>query len=561
MKRRALQHWFGLLTVVALATSCRSHLPLCQDECEAAPAAGAGAGPTDEMAAGEGGQAGAPPECVKSSECTNRLACDGEERCARGSCEPGQPVSCPHPGMRCDEEAGGDCVFDPPSPWLVVGQGETLGGLPTSQLGKEPLITLASRPPSRALGFVSASVGNNGSFALAVSHEEEFLRSTQYFRFEAGLPSELRPLPDVPDLIEALREPLVSPDSSFALIFDRATGIYLAPLADRSRPTVLFPLEPGVEHDAAFCEEPSTFWRYDGASVTLESAADALPSRPLGGSTTPKFSVEKRFVVLTIDDPPGVLVTPCSIEGANTVYEGAWGPIIAPGSTAVLVQLEAGQKLYSLEDPRVELWSSSVRLTDPSFSSDGSHLVGSVDEVLHVADLREPSGPPVSLGLPEGARLAEVWMDEGYLRFVGKRAALFWLPGEGGEVGTLFWQPLDPSRKRRALLSELALADLDFFLSGRDVDQIFVTVRRDDGQHLKRIRLDTVQAELEELFTLPAVTRLELAPDGSGLAVVGRPTSQVPSALYWAAIDRDGEVQQPVIVSQNSLNFAFQPWP
>jgi hypothetical protein len=575
MKRRAVERWWwGSMTVVAMAASCRDHVPVCGGmECEASLVSMAGAGPREQATAGQAGQAGqagrgeAAPECSSDADCDNHLICDGKEHCRDGSCEPGDPVGCPNLAMHCEEDASEHCVFDTPSPWLVVGEGDKLAGLPTSELGKqERLVTLAGRPASRGLGFAGAMVGKSGRFALSVALEEEFLMSVRYFRFGPGLPSELQLVPDVPDLLETFREPVVSADSRFALIFDDATGIYLAPLADPRQPTFSFPVELGEYYEASFCEEPGTFWRYGNAGVSIVRAtADGPETRQLGGDDTPAFSWEKRFLVLPLSEPAGVLVTTCSIEGVDTVIAAAWGAVIAPGSSALLVNVEdGGQKLFSLEDPeaRVELWSSSVPLADAAFSSDGARLVGSVDDVLHVADLRKPDQPATSFGLPVGATFVDAEREEnGYQDLVGKLAALVWVPIEGTEDRELFWQPLDLSQERQSLLFKEQSSSLDFFISKNDVDGVFMADHVGEREQVWRLRLDTQEPALEELFTVDtSINRIEVAPDGSGLALLTA-SSLLQSNLYWAAIDRAGKVQEPVSLSSHAYNFAFQPWP
>jgi hypothetical protein len=533
----------------------------------------AGAGPSEQATAGEAGRAVVEPGCSRDGECSNGLACDGEERCNDGSCEPGEPIVCPHAALHCEEDAAERCAFDTPSPWLVVGRGETLEGLPTTEIGKqiergEPisLINLATRPPSRSLGFAGAMVGTSGPFALAAAVEEEFLLSAQSFRFGPGLPSELQLVPDVPDVLDTLDEPLISSDSRFAVMFDRG-GFYLASLADRRQPTFLFPREPYDYYEPSFCEESGTFWRDDDTGLSIVTATAAGPeSRRIEASSSAAFSWEKRFVVVETDEASKVLVTPCSIAGTNTVYEAAWSPVIGPGSQTLLLSLASGgQKLFSLADPQaqIELWSSSIELVSASFSSDGAHLVGLVDDTLHVAELNDASRPPMSLGLPAEASLVTVYPygANGWQDLIGKNAALVWIPTEDGEGRELFWQPLNPTQARQSLLVDPDSSSVDILLSHHDFGQVFIAVQDIGLQHLKRVRLDTEEPELEELFTLGSETvAVEVAPDGSGLVVLAN-SELIFSDLYWAALDSDGKVSPPVLISDHTFNYAFQPWP
>lgn len=565
MSSRAAERWWALMMLVSVAASCRSHRALCQGvECNPPPAAGTGpVGAT----AGAAGQAGATGLCSSHAECSNGVACDGEERCSDGGCQPGDPVACAYPALHCEEDASERCVFDEPSPWLVISRGETLEGLPTRELGK-PLITLASRPPSRALGYAATLVAA-GPFAVAVALEEEFLYGAQYLRFGRGLPSKLQRLPDVPDLIaDSFDAPLLSPDSRYVLVVDDATGMYVAPLEDRRRATYYFPLEKGKVYEAGFCEKPGTFWQRDQAGLSVVTlSSEAISSRLLEVSGTPRPSWEKRFIVLETSRPKGVLVTPCTVDGESTFYEGAYDPVIGPGSeTLLLSSLEAGaQKLYSLDvpDAKVQLWSSSVRLEGATFSPDGAHLVGSVEDQLHVADLNDAARAPVPVGAPPGASLASADDNEngGSLNMVGSTAALIWVPTGEGESRELSWQPLAPPLDAQTLFSDPHSDSVSVWISQRDVNQAFIGVHDGERYLLKRVRLDTEQPKVEDLFALDSdIQRVQLAPDGSGLAVLA-PTELLRSDVYWAAFDADGKLERPSLISEHAYTFSFQALP
>jgi hypothetical protein len=556
--------------VVVSATSCRSHAPLCRGiACEEAFLAGAG--PGEPSVAGEAGQAGAPAEavaaheCSRAAECSNARVCDGVESCEDGQCVAGEALVCLHEEMHCEEDTDERCVFNTPSPWLVVARGETLEGLPTSRLGKEAnLIVLAARQRSRGFGFALALFGSSGPFALSVAAEEEGLDSVRYLRFGRGLPSELRLLPDVPDLLESWELPLISPDSRFALLLDKASGNYLASLEDPRQPTLRFERTPYAD-EPSFCQEPATFWHDSATTLTIVSrTADGVESRSIEASSLPAFSWERRYIVAETDEPAGVIVTRCSVAGTNTLYEDASSPVIAPGSRAVLMNAANGMKLYSLDDPdaRVELWSSSLQLAFPCFSSDGAHLVGSVDGTHYVAALNDPSRPAEAFGLPANASfvsfLPDGRRDRQYL--IGKSAALVWVPAEDGVGRELVWQPLNPSRERESLLVDPDSSHVDVLVSQHDVDQAFIVSKDAVLQHLKRVRLDAEQPELEDLFALDTDIRVvELAPDGSGLAVRGL-DGIVSSKLYWAGLGRNGKLQAPLMIADKVINFSFQPW-
>jgi hypothetical protein len=553
------------MMIAGAAASCRSHWPLCRGVACHAPQA-AGAGPA-EAAAGEAGQAVPAPACSSDAECSNALACDGQERCSEDGCQPGDPVACPYPALHCEEDASEPCVFDTPSPWLVIARGETLEGLPTSELGKQKLIPLASRPPSRGLGYAGTLVAA-GPFAVPVALEEEFLYRAQYLRFGRGLPSKLQLLPDVPDLIDSLDAPLLSPDSRYVLVIDDATGMYMAPLEDRRQATYFFPREEGSVYQAGFCEDSRTFWRRDQAGLSVVTLTDeATSSRLLEASGTPLWSWQKRFLVLETTEPTGVLVTPCTADGESTFYDGAYEPVIGPGSETLLLSFEAGgQTLYSLDPPdaKRELWSNgSVRIESATFSPDGAHVVGWVEDQLCVADLNDAGQRPAALGVPSSASLASAKESENgeYMNLVGNTAALIWVPTEDGEGRELYWQPLAPSLKPQSLFSDPRADSVNVRISQHDVNQAFIVLRDGELYLLKRLRLDTEKPEVEDLFALDSdINRVELAPDGSGLAVLAL-SEPLQSNVYWAAFEADGKADRPALVSDDSYSFSFQALP
>jgi hypothetical protein len=560
--------WTGML--LAIVSSCRSHESFCSgDDCNAVGAAGTAGdgGDAGQASAGQAGTEPAPP-CRRDRDCQNDSICDGQERCTERGCEPGAPHQCPLDSMLCDDEEPELCLFEVPSPWLVLGDGEKLIGLPASELGKRPLLTLATHAGTRAFGYMGAFFSTDGKVAISISAEEEFLFTLQYLRFGRGLPSELLRMPDVPIVVDTYDGPALAPDSSYALVHDDVTGTFLAPLQDANAPTLRFPPGPTGVAEAGFCEAAPSFWQIDesGATSIVTPVGDGVEAVTIAAEGAPAFSWENRFVVQNAVSGPGVVVSRCSPDATSTVFAGAQSPIIGPGSRSLLVSSEGlGLSLYSLEDPeqRVVLWSShDARLDDPRFSASGGHLVGEIDDVLHVADLSEPKARPASLGLPASTSIEEVSLSSSFVPLIGDSALLATLPSVDDVPGALVWQALAPGQKSVVLLPPERAADAEILLSQHDTNEVFIAEQLEGARdQLHRLRLDTARPQLETLFTLEGdITHVERAPDGSGLALMVDGLD-LRSSVWWVPLARGGSVETPILLSEKAWGMSFQPQP
>lgn len=561
--------WAGV--VLAILSSCRSHESVCSGgNCNDQGAGNAGtAGDGGDSGQARAGQAGAEtaPPCRRDRDCQNQSICDGQERCTERGCEPGAPYECPLDSMLCNDDEPELCLFEASSPWLVLGDGEKLTGLPASELGKRPLLTLATHAGTRAFGYLGAAFSSDGKVAISVSAEEEFLYTLQYLRFGRALPSELLRIPDVPIVVKTSYGADLAPDSSYALVSDDVTGTFLAPLLAPDAPTLLFPPGPTGVAEAAFCEAAPSFWQIDesGATSIVTPVGDGVEAVTLAAEGEPAFSWESRFVVQNAVPGPGVVVSRCSPDATSTVFADAQSPLIGPGSRSLLVSEGLGLSLYSLDDPerRVELWSSQdVPLDDPRFSASGGHLVGAIDDVLYVVDLSEPRASPASLGLPASTSIEEVSFSSSFVALIGDSALLVRLPSVDDLPGALVWQSLTPGEEPVVLLPPERAADAHMMLSQHDTNEVFIAEQLEGARdQLHRLRLDTSQPQLETLFTLEGdITRLERAPDGSGLALMVE-ALDLRSGVWWVPLARDGSVETPILLSEKAWGMSFQPRP
>ncbi len=108
-----MRTYLPAFVAIFLATaSCSS------DEFESGSSGGSsGAAGASGSAGAGGGTGGLPASCTDSSECDDKLACNGKETCEKGKCVAGTAVSCPNPDPahcvgECTEAGGGNttCV-------------------------------------------------------------------------------------------------------------------------------------------------------------------------------------------------------------------------------------------------------------------------------------------------------------------------------------------------------------------------------------------------------------------------------------------------------------------
>jgi hypothetical protein len=262
---------------------------------------------------------------------------------------------------------------------------------------------------------------------------------------------------------------------------------------------------------------------------------------------------------------PGVVVSRCSPDATSTVFVGAQSPVIGPGSRSLLVSEGLGLSLYSLDDPerRVELWSSQdVLLDEPRFSASGGHLVGAIDDVLHVVDLSEPKARPASLGLPASTSIEEVSFSSSFVALIGDSALLATLPSLDDLPGALVWQALTPQQESVVLLPPERAAGAHIVLSQHDTNEVFIAEQLAGARdQLHRLRLDTARPQLETLFTLEGdIGHIERAPDGSGLALMVDGLD-LRSGVWWVPLARDGSVETPILLSVKAWGMSFQPLP
>jgi hypothetical protein len=555
---------------MASAASCRSYEEVCDETTCRDDAAGGYAGAPGSDEGEPSGAAGAAPEpeCRRDGDCANEYACDGVERCVSGRCEEGEALQCDH-GTSCVEAARERCVYEVPSPWLLVTGTESLRGLPVAELGKRELITLAERPREQVLqGFERVFWPADGKVAVVRSFEREFGYRLELLRFGTGVPGPIVPLPDVPNWGDFYEAPRFSRDSTRALVVDGYGGVYLVDLTQAATPTRLV-APPNAVARVEFCSD-STSWLQQASDTSLWAQArladGAIDTRQLAGSW-PSLSPDGRWVALELvdeeDETIGVQLLACAADSWSVDYPEARSASFSSDSQLLLLQLTGGPvKVLSLENPRdpVEIWSDpeASDWEEPHFSTGAqgtvvAYLKGEDDSLRFVDPWTGAEVPDREL--PPNTALAAS----------GTSSLLLWSNTTSGAPRDLLWHSLTPNVPSVLVLSDPNDEATEIWSCPPAPDAVLLGRRLPGAEQteLMFLRFDGERAELGQLETLMtvqgAISSVIWAIDGSG-AAIGTQGALIDNTLYWLPWSAEGP-GEPVEIAEKALTVEFQPWP
>jgi hypothetical protein len=558
------------MLVTVAGVGCRSHEEVCDETTCGNDAVGGGAGAPGMDGSEPSGAAGAAPEpeCRVDLDCANDSTCDGVERCVRGQCEDGEVVACDH-GTGCVEAGRERCVYEVPSPWLLVTGTDSLRGLPVAELGKRDLITLVDRPREEVLqGFERVFWPADGKVALVRSFEREFGYRLELLRFGAGVPGPIVPLPDVPNWGDFYEAPRISRDSTRALVVDGYGGVYLVDLTEAATPTRLV-APPNAVSSVEFCSDSSS-WLQQASNTSLWSQAwladDAVETRELADGW-PGTSPDGRWVALELlddsDETVGVQLFACSYDSWSVDYPEARNASFSSDSQLLLLQLAGGGvQVFSLENPSkpVELWSDleASDWQEPGFfAGPQGPVVGYLkaeDDSLRFVDPFTGAEVPDRV-LPPNTELAAA----------GASSMLLWSTDTSGAQRDLLWHSLTPNVPPVLVLSDPNDEVTKIWRCPPAPDSVLLTRRLPgaDQTELLFLRFDGERAELGQLEPLMTVqgtiSSVDWAPDGWGAAVATQ-GALIDNTLYWVPWSAEGP-GKPVEIAEKALTLEFQPWP
>lgn len=558
--------WGRVFVAVAAAAACRSHESVCDEALCSDGAVGGGAGAPSTMQDRPGGAAGArpEPECRRDSDCANDSLCDGAERCVSGKCEEGSALECEH-GTACVESGDERCVYEAPSPWLLVTATDSLRGLPVAELGKRELITLVDRPREQVLqGFDRVFWPADGKVALVRSLEREFGYRMELLRFGAGVPGPLVPLPDVPTWGDIDEAPQFSRDSARAFVLDGYSGLYLVDLTEAATPTRLI-APPHALDIVWFCDESSS-WLQRSSGEYLWSQATLsdgeIATRELGAGW-PVLSPDGGLIAMELQDEDeetlAVHLTSCSAGAWSVDYPETTSAAFSDDSRLLLLQLAGGAvKVLSLEDPSapVEIWSDldASDWGEPSFVS-GAHgplvrYLKGEDDAVQLVDPSTGTEVP-SLELHPDAVVAAN----------GASSLLLWSSSFVGEPRDLLWQSITPNVPPVVVLSD-PNDDTSEVMRCPVAGAVLIARRLPGAQEteLSFLRFDGELGELELVATFPgAMSRLTWASDDSGAAITTQ-GAIIDNDLFWLPWSAEGP-GKATLIAERALSMEFQPWP
>jgi hypothetical protein len=522
------------------------------------------------MQDGPGGAAGAEPEpepepeCRRDRDCANDSLCDGAERCVSGTCEGGSALDCAH-GTACVESGDERCVYEAPSPWLLVTATDSLRGLPVAELGKRELITLVDRPREEILhGFDRVFWPADGKVALVRSLEREFGYRLELLRFRAGVPGPIEPLPDVPTWGDFDEAPDISSDSTRALVLDGYGGVYLVDLTEAATPTRLI-APPDALISASFCNDSSSWLQLSREEYVWSQASlsdGEITTRELGYGS-PVISPDLSLVAMELQDEDdetfAVELTSCSAGDWSVDLPGTTNAAFSDDAQLLLLQLAGGGvKVVSLEDPSapVEIWSDldANDWEEPSFVS-GAHgtlvrYLKGEEQTLRLVDPLTGTDEP-SLELPSGAVVAAS----------GASSLLLWSNDYVGEPRDLIWHSLTPNVPSVVVLSD-PNDDVSEVMRCPTPDAVLVARRLPEAQEteLFLLHFDGELGELEHVATFPgAISSWSWASDDVGAAVATQGVL-IDNDLFWLPWSEEGP-GTAIQIADRALSVGFQPWP
>jgi hypothetical protein len=523
----------GLLLLVT-AAACRSHVALCDDQ--ACRAAGG---------AGQGGAAGAGTEqtCSRDAECRDDLKCDGVEKCLDGGCVEGEAHTCPA-RMHCreDQPAADPCVYDDPSPWLLIAAGSRLLAIPSAEIGQRDPLVLAEREfaPGWLRGYVEPTWSPDGAQAIVTTREDDWGNSFAEVHFGRGNPTPAKFLRDVPRWGIFSDNCGFTPDSQRAFVHDSERGLFFVSFAEPPEPTLLLPeAVPGT-----FCSDASTWVQHERRMS-------------LSGGELIKSALSERIAV----SPDGnwlvqigaeASLESCSGGGRRADLGVVDDALFSPSSTHLLLTEYAGTSRILSVDPAAPVWSAGDVL-EVAFSPNGARaLVTALDEPYSFLELDgDREAPPIPLALPADVEVLSL-ADDGLL-------AARPVPDGGAE---LIWVPLEAESRAQVLLDHPSEGSWLLSADRPDLHLFLVEPSEVIGDReltlVARSPTGLAVYAVEKMAQEASLFDFSYSPDGRGFAL--SIADYVASRrATWVPLDKQGVPGEPFHLAEDPVGLEFQP--
>lgn len=544
-----------------LGGACRPHLSVCDGDCDerpAPPASGGGGAGAESADGGEtangaapssAGAAGAPTNaCREDRDCDDGVFCNGAERCREAVCVAGAQLAC-EDGTACQERATeGACVYAEPSPWLVLLTNRQIVGLPTTQIGRRPLLTLGERPSDDLfIGFNDVAFSPDGAHALIDYMVPDFGQQVLELAFDEGIPKPVERVKNLPNW-GSYSVPVFSRGGERALLFEGGTGPYLLDLTGPAAVPSSLALPASYGWDTKFCRShdawvmgssPATFYSLaSGELVSTEVGGQVVAVSPDGERAW--LRGESSRIVSCGAEPE---LGPTGLPDAG----GSW----SPDSRWLLATLDDGSaKLFSVSSSleTTEVWSTEA-LGASVWSPDGGALLVRVDddETSRFAFLDLEAEAPVerALALPADASIDRC-SDDGCLVLVPRAEQGF----------DLIWQPFSTNTAAAVLATELGSEDA---VEWADFAQRRLVLRRFTATGSELTLADFEGSPEQALFTWSDGS-LESTPasDGSGLLL--QLSDDYGYSNFWLPFAGSNAASAVVPLDVPAYRIAFQPW-
>lgn len=543
-------------SLLALA-GCRPSLDLCADGCATAGDTShvddgelGGAGGRPSGAAGDGG---APAVCETNDDCADALVCNGDELCEDGVCVAGKALTCDG-GMTCSESDPGEpCAYATPSPWLLLLSSETIWGLPTTELGKRPMLGLGSRPSSGLLvGMNEVAFAPGGRHALVEFLAEDFGKTVLELSFGRGIPDAARAVANLPNW-GSYSTPVFSPDGSRALLADYDIGTYLLDLSGtRAQVT---PIDAPIDwvDDMAFCSDSRT-WLRIGDQTALYAETSGQPKAidlEHNEEYDVRLSPDARMIWLGGESQRLVACAPDARSEALGVL--ADKAEFSPDSRFLLLSLADGSaKLLSITESltTTEVWSGSGVL-DWSWSEGAGSLL------LHVEAEGITSYGYLVLSHEQPELVALALDGAASISSCGRDACLARGPTQDDTPGPLLLQPLEANAGPISLGNDSSTAEV--LLADFEHDRLLLQLTNEDGNEL--LLTDFAGAPAHRVFDWKSGEITLRSPgDDSGIQIGIKDNVEISN--FWLVFPRETNGEATLFqLDPTAYNAGFQPWP
>jgi hypothetical protein len=488
------------------------------------------------------------PPCRVDSDCADTSGCNGEERCTAGRCESSEAVVCPAEMVCADRGTVASCEFVPQSPWLIFTDDVEPGfygmfGLPTALAGKvEPFDLNANISSEDYIGVASNEWSPNGRYMLFDPTRYDFSTRLYWMEFGRGLPTEGRPVEDLPNSgvwsvlswsADSRRVVLEEYESEERYQLDFSGGQPRSSrLAGASR--------------AVFCGA-GILYQLDSSQIHWAGDFGDSNSESMG---TGEFTIfPDREHVLITDESGASSFSKCDHDAVRYELENASWVGLSADSNFVAFEARGGLAVVAVDDAREVYFVEDVNDADGWAWADGGAR-------LLVTDVFDTGKTLQLIDIRAGAVVAEASIDaELAASWLGPNLVLL-APSDAIDRDLSVW-PLSGEPIR------LDACDLTRGVIGSEDGSTVVCVQSDETEGSRVFAIDVaLGGHVRELWRdrSPDAELEGFSHDGSHVLVQSTSSAEATLIHLWWVPVQNGVEEAPVQINRGNFATTWSPW-